>query len=67
MKVETQKLFLDFFNEPVESARRQREGIYDAKVFGPKGKRVQIILLDTRYFRGPLKPKPPVPGRGTLT
>jgi alkaline phosphatase D len=65
MKVETQKLFFDFFEEPADSPRRQQEGIYDAKVYGPKGQRVQIILLDTRYFRGPLKPKPPVPGRGT--
>ena len=65
MKVQSQKLFLDFFNEPADSPRRKREGIYDAKVFGSKGQRVQIILLDTRYFRGPLKPKPPVPGRGT--
>jgi alkaline phosphatase D len=65
MKVKTQKLFLDFFNEPLESTRRKTEGIYDAKIFGSKGKRVQIILLDTRYFRGPLKPKPRVPGKGT--
>lgn len=41
-----------------ESARRHRPGIYDAKVFGPQGKRVQIILLDTRYFRGPLEVGP---------
>ncbi|MCB1120941.1 MAG: alkaline phosphatase family protein [Verrucomicrobiae bacterium] len=65
MKVESQKLFLEFFEEPEDSPRWNRPGIYDAKIFGPKGKRVQIILLDTRYFRGPLRPKPPVPGRGT--
>lgn len=65
MKVESQKLFLDFFKEPAGSPRRQREGIYDAKTFGPAGQRVQIILLDTRYFRGPLKSKPRVPGKGT--
>ena len=65
MKVESQKLFLDFFDEPADSPRRQHEGVYDAKLFGPVGKRVQIILLDTRYFRGPLKPKPRVPGKGT--
>ncbi len=65
MKVESQKLFLDFFNEPTNSPRRKRESVYDAKVFGPVGRRVQIILLDTRYFRGPLKPKPRVPGKGT--
>jgi alkaline phosphatase D len=55
-KVEAQKLFLDFFDEPADSVRRKTPGIYDAKIFGPKGKRVQVILLDTRYFR-----TPPVP------
>jgi alkaline phosphatase D len=54
-KRESQKEFLDFFGEPTDSPRRTREGVYDAKVFGPEGKRVQIILLDTRYFRSPLK------------
>lgn len=54
MKRESQQLFLDFFNEPADSPRRSREGVYDAKVFGPEGQRVQIILLDTRYFRSPL-------------
>jgi alkaline phosphatase D len=56
-KVESQKLFLDFFEEPADSPRRKREGVYDAKVFGPADKSVQIILLDLRYFRGPLKKK----------
>lgn len=53
-KRESQQLFLDFFEEPQGSPRRKREGIYDAIVLGPKGKRVQILLLDTRYFRSPL-------------
>ena len=35
--------------------RRRREGIYSAQVIGPVGKRVQIILLDQRDFRSPLK------------
>lgn len=54
-KKESQQVFLDFFGEPADSPRRKRAGVYDAKVFGPAGKRVQIILLDTRYFRSPLK------------
>jgi alkaline phosphatase D len=54
MKVESQKLFLDFMDEPTDSPRRKRDGIYDARVFGPAGQRVQIILLDTRYFRSVL-------------
>lgn len=55
IKRESQQLFLDVFNEPADSPRRRREGVYDAKIVGPVGKRVQIILLDTRYHRSPLK------------
>lgn len=51
LKDQTQQLFLDFFDEPVNSERRTTPGIYDAKIFGPDGKRVQIILMDIRYFR----------------
>jgi alkaline phosphatase D len=54
-KRESQALFLDFFDEPADSPRRRSEGVYDAKTFGPPGRRVQVILLDTRYFRSPLK------------
>ena len=54
MREESQRIFCDFFNEPASSPRRQREGIYDSSVFGPPGQRVQIILLDTRYFRSRL-------------
>jgi alkaline phosphatase D len=54
-RAESQKIFLDFFGDPPDSPRRKREGVYDAGVYGPVGKQVQIILLDTRYFRGPLK------------
>lgn len=54
----TKKYFLDFFNEPEESERRQSPGIYDARLFGPQGKRVQIILLDTRWFKSPFKKDP---------
>ncbi len=54
-KVESQKIFLDFLNEPANSFRRKTPGIYDSLIVGPPGKRVQFILLDTRYFRTPLK------------
>ena len=56
LKEQSQQLFLDFFNEPANSERRRTPGIYDARIFGPKGKRVQVILLDTRYFRTPPLP-----------
>ena len=45
-----------FFNEPAGSERRKNPGIYDVKTFGSEGKQVQIILLDTRYFRTPPLP-----------
>jgi hypothetical protein len=60
-KAESQKQFLDFFGDAEDSPRRKRPGVYDARVFGPEGKRVQVIMLDTRYFRSsPLKKKAPV-------
>jgi alkaline phosphatase D len=47
--------FMEFFETPQDSPLRERGGIYDAKIFGPEGKRVQVILLDTRWFRGPIR------------
>jgi alkaline phosphatase D len=47
--------FMAFYGTPPESPMRDRGGVYDAHVFGPEGKRLQVILLDTRWFRGPLK------------
>lgn len=47
--------FMEFFRTPADSPLRARGGIYDAQVFGPEGRRVQVILLDTRWFRGPLE------------
>jgi len=32
-----------------------RPGTYYARSFGPEGQRTQVIMLDTRYFRSPLK------------
>ena len=64
-KVESQQIFLDFLGEPQDSPRRKTPGIYDAKTIGPEGKRVQFILLDTRYFRGALRRAPKrEPGKG---
>jgi alkaline phosphatase D len=53
-RVEAQRHLLDFYGEPADSPRRQRPGIYAAYRFGPPGRVVQVILLDTRYFRSPL-------------
>lgn len=50
-KKESQKLLLDFLDEPVGSSRWDQEGVYASYLYGPPGKRVQVILLDLRYFR----------------
>jgi alkaline phosphatase D len=55
-KVQAQQLFLQFWDVPPGDPRAGREGVYHAETFGPEGQRVQVILLDTRYFRSPLKP-----------
>ncbi|MFK8047038.1 MAG: alkaline phosphatase D family protein [Halioglobus sp.] len=52
-KAESEEIFLDFFSEPANSERRKRPGVYDSKIFGPEGRRVQVILLDTRSFKTP--------------
>jgi alkaline phosphatase D len=53
-KRQAQKEFCDFWKVPADSPRRTRDGIYDAVTLGPEGRRVQFILLDTRYNRSPL-------------
>ncbi|MEE2894169.1 MAG: alkaline phosphatase D family protein [Planctomycetota bacterium] len=65
LKEEAKEVFLDFYGEPADSPRRDRPGIHHAWTFGPEGRRVQVILLDTRTFRDPLlrKTNARAPGR----
>lgn len=51
-KKDSQRLFLDFLDEPPRSSRRAQSGIYAARAFGPEGRRVCLILLDVRTHRG---------------
>ena len=46
--------YLSFFEPPLDAPIRNRDGVYHARMFGPKGQRVQIIMLDTRTFRDAL-------------
>ncbi|KAG0467284.1 hypothetical protein HPP92_018864 [Vanilla planifolia] len=50
----SQRLLLDFLDEPEDSPRRKQAGVYASYVFGPHGQQVKVILLDTRYHRDPL-------------
>ena len=52
---ESQQVMLDFLDVPTDSPLRTEEGAYSTHIYGPKGQRVKIILLDGRYFRDPLK------------
>lgn len=58
IKKEAQVEFWNWLDEPADSPRRKQEGVYHSETFGPSGKRVQVILLDTRYFRSPMKKVP---------
>lgn len=59
-------IYENFWNSPAEV--RARPGVYESRIFGQEGQRVQVILLDTRYFRSPLtraavapgEPRPPL-------
>jgi alkaline phosphatase D len=48
-----EELFESFWGS--SDAVRARPGIYASTITGPEGKRVQVILLDTRFFRSDLK------------
>ncbi len=56
-----QKEYCDFFQVPATSPLRTTPGVYDCVTLGPVGKRVQLILLDTRMFRSPIKKDPANP------
>ena len=44
-------LFLDYIDEPKNSIRYKREGLYNSYIFGEENRKVKVILLDVRYFR----------------
>lgn len=54
-KQEAKDAFLTFWRVPADDVRRRRDGLYHHLTLGPAGQRVQIILLDTRWFRSPLR------------
>ena len=55
-KEQSKEIFMDFWEEPLDSERRKHPGIYTSYLFGDNGQSVQIILLDTRTFRTSLLP-----------
>lgn len=54
-KAASKQAFLDFWHLAANDPRRSRDGLYHAVTLGPTGQRLQIILLDGRWFRSGLK------------
>ena len=54
-KARAKELFLEFHRVGADDPRRPREGLYHAEVMGPPGQQVQVIVLDTRWFRSTLE------------
>ncbi|MEQ9439955.1 MAG: alkaline phosphatase D family protein [Cyclobacteriaceae bacterium] len=53
-KVESRNAMLEFLHVSADQSVWNRAGGYQSYTFGPAGKQVKIILLDTRYFRDSL-------------
>ena len=49
----SQKLFLDFLDEPESSPRRRQQGVYAAHTLVVQGRKITVILLDVRYHKTP--------------
>ncbi len=48
-KEQTERMYESYWNASDDV--RSRPGIYESRIVGPVGKRVQFIILDTRFFR----------------
>ncbi len=57
-KDSAQQLFLDFFDVEPDHPRRNQKGIYDLYTYAKGGASINIIVLDTRYFRSDLTKDP---------
>lgn len=62
MKAESREVFLDFWQEPADSARRSHPGIYHEHQFSDGERTLQLLLLDTRTFRDDIRPRQEAPG-----
>ena len=54
-KAESKDQFLQAWNVSANDERRSRDGLHHARVFGPPGRRLQVIVLDVRWSRSPWK------------
>ena len=54
-RAESRDVLFDFLGLPKNDPARRRTGAYHSRVFGPVGRQVKVINLDTRYFRDSLR------------
>ena len=52
----SERVFETFWRIPESDPRRSRPGVYAVHTFGEEGRRVQVVLLDTRSFKSAWKP-----------
>lgn len=64
LKKESESLFESNWGVPDSDPRRHRPGVYFSRILGADGERLQVILLDTRFFRSPLTPSDKRGARG---
>ena len=57
VRYESESLFEHMWPLPqrLDDPRLTYDGIYHSAIFGPANRRVQLLMLDTRFFRGPLE------------
>ncbi len=55
MKAASREVFLEFWGKGHPDQQYGDEGVYSSLLVGKEGHRVQILLLDTRYFRSQLQ------------
>ena len=54
LKQDAKELMFDTFGLPQDKTVTERDGVYHSAYFGTEGKRIQVIMLDTRWFRSAL-------------
>ena len=54
-KDRSKEVLLDFLDVANDDPVRKHQGIYSAHGYGPQGQKVNVILLDCRYFRDTLQ------------
>lgn len=57
-KDSVQQIFLDFFDVEPNHRRRKQKGIYELHTYSFHGATINVIVLDTRYFRSDLTKDP---------